>query len=124
MRMHIPYGSPRMSSGAGSRETAIVLGGSVAGLATARLLGRHFARVVVLERDVRPDVTDPEEAFATWERPGVPQFRHSHAFLARLRMILLAHMPDVLDRLRAAGVREIELVETVPPGMRWTQRAD
>jgi 2-polyprenyl-6-methoxyphenol hydroxylase-like FAD-dependent oxidoreductase len=113
-----------MSSGATARETAVVLGGSVAGLATARLLGRHFARVVVLERDERPDVADPEDAFATWQRAGVPQFRHSHAFLARLRMILLAHMPDVLDRLRDRGVREIQLVETVPPGMRWTRRPD
>jgi 2-polyprenyl-6-methoxyphenol hydroxylase-like FAD-dependent oxidoreductase len=120
----IPYGPPTMSGGATARETAVVLGGSVAGLATARLLGRHFARVVVLERDVRADVTDPEDAFATWERPAVPQFRHSHAFLARLRLILLAHMPEVLDRLRACGVREIQLVETVPPGMRWTRRAD
>jgi len=104
--------------------TAVVLGGSVAGLATARLLRRHFARVVVLERDVRPEVAGPEEAFASWERAGVPQFRHSHAFLARLRLVLLAHMPDVLDRLRASGVREIQLVETVPPGMAWTPRAD
>jgi 2-polyprenyl-6-methoxyphenol hydroxylase-like FAD-dependent oxidoreductase len=113
-----------MSSGATAPETAVVLGGSVAGLATARLLGRHYARVVVLERDVRPDVADPEDAFARWERPGVPQFRHSHAFLARLRLILLAHMPEVLDRLRASAVREIELAETVPPGMRWRPRPD
>ena len=113
-----------MSSGPRRRETAIVLGGSVAGLATARLLARHFARIVVLERDTRTDVEVPEAAFGVWERPSVPQFRHSHAFLARLRLILLAHMPDVLDRLRAAAVREIQLVETVPPGMPWTPRSD
>ena len=99
--------------------TAVVLGGSVAGLATARLLARHFDRVIVLERDVRPEVDGPETAFASWQRPGVPQFRHSHAFLARLRLVLLAHMPDVLERLRTAGVREIQLAETVPPGMTW-----
>jgi 2-polyprenyl-6-methoxyphenol hydroxylase-like FAD-dependent oxidoreductase len=104
--------------------TAVVLGGSIAGLAAARLLTRHFARVVVLERDERTDVQIPEAAFASWERPSVPQFRHSHAFLARLRLILLAHMPDVLDRLRANGVREIQLDETVPPGMPWTSRSD
>src|SRR5262249_45098484 len=85
---------------------------------------RHFARVVVLERDERTDVQIAEAAFASWERPSVPQFRHSHAFLARLRLILLAHMPDVLDRLRNAGVREIQLDETVPPGMPWTSRAE
>src|SRR5512144_792773 len=113
-----------MSSGDVRRETAVVLGGSVAGLAAARLLARHFSRVVVLERDSRPDVAIAEAAFAVWDRPSVPQFRHSHAFLARLRLILLAHMPEVLDRLRGAGVREIELAETVPPGMPWAPRPD
>ena len=113
-----------MSFDGETRRTAVILGGSVAGLATARLLARHFDRVVVLERDVRPDVALPEDAFGGWHRPSVPQFRHSHAFLARLRVILLAHMPDVLERLRTAGVREIALTETVPPGMPWTSRSD
>jgi 2-polyprenyl-6-methoxyphenol hydroxylase-like FAD-dependent oxidoreductase len=107
-----------------TQSTAVVLGGSVAGLATARLLANHFQRVVVLERDVRRPVEAPEAAFTAWERPGVPQFRHSHAFLARLRLVLLAHMPDVLERLRANGVREIRLAETVPPGMRWVPAGD
>src|SRR5262245_37981663 len=104
---------------------AVVLGGGIAGLATARLLARHFARVVVLERDVRGDVQDPEEAFRSWKRGGVPQLRHSHAFLARLRLVLLAHLPDVLDRLRARGVREIALADMAPPEMGFrTEPAD
>ncbi len=100
-----------------SPAPAVVLGGGIAGLATARLLSRHFPRVVVLERDVRGEVAEPEEAFRSWRRGGVPQLRHSHAFLARLRLVLLAHMPDVLDRLRAAGVREIGLADMAPPEM-------
>jgi 2-polyprenyl-6-methoxyphenol hydroxylase-like FAD-dependent oxidoreductase len=96
---------------------AVVLGGGVAGLAAARFLARHAARVVVVERDVRPDGGSPEDAFTTWARDGVPQFRHSHAFLARLRVSLLAHLPDVLDLLREVGVREIGLRETAPPGL-------
>src|SRR5215470_10342480 len=88
---------------------AVVLGGGVAGLAAARLLARHFPRVVVLERDRRAATRSAEDAFTSWERAGAPQFRHSHAFLARLRLVLLAHLPDVLERLRAAGVREIGL---------------
>src|SRR5438067_2399720 len=103
---------------------AVVLGGGLAGLAAARLLRRHFPRVVVLERDRRPETAAPEDAFAAWERRGVPQFRHSHAFLARLRVVLLAHLPDVLDRLRAAGVREFGLEEVHPPGVTLTPRAD
>lgn len=94
-----------------------MLGGGVAGLAAARLLSRHYPRVVVLERDVRRDTKGPENAFRDWERGGAPQFRHSHAFLARLRLVLLAHMPEVLDRLRENGVREITLAQTAPPSM-------
>src|SRR5947207_1955254 len=103
---------------------AVVLGGGLAGLAAARLLRRHFPRVVVLERDRRAETADPEDAFADWERPGVPQFRHSHAFLARLRVVLLAHLPDVLDRLRGAGVREFGIDEVTPPGVALAPRAD
>src|SRR5213594_2392530 len=103
---------------------AVVLGGGLAGLAAARLLRRHFPRVVVLERDRRPETASPEDAFASWERRGVPQFRHSHAFLARLRVVLLAHLPDVLDRLRAAGVRELGIDEVTPPGVTLAPRAD
>ena len=109
---------------AASPLPAVVLGGGLAGLAAARLLRRHFPRVVVLERDRRPETASPEDAFAAWERRGVPQFRHSHAFLARLRVVLLAHLPDVLDRLRAAGVREFGLDELTPPGVTLPPRAD
>jgi 2-polyprenyl-6-methoxyphenol hydroxylase-like FAD-dependent oxidoreductase len=103
---------------------AIVLGGGIAGLGAARLLGRHYPEVLVLERDVRDEVHHVEDAFRSWERGGVPQFRHSHAFLARVRLTLLAHMPEVLDRLRLAGVREIGLHESTPPGMTLRPRPD
>jgi 2-polyprenyl-6-methoxyphenol hydroxylase-like FAD-dependent oxidoreductase len=103
---------------------AVVIGGGLAGLAVARLLTRHYPRVCILERDRRPEVASPDDAFTGWERAGVPQFRHSHAFLARLRVVLLAHFPDVLDRLRAAGVREFGLDELTPPGVTLQPRAD
>ena len=108
----------------GAAPPAVVLGGGIAGLAAARLLARRHARVVVLERDRRPEVESAEEAFTGWSRPGVPQFRHSHAFLARLRVVLLAHFPDVLDRLRAAGVREFGLEELTPPAVVLRPRDD
>src|SRR5438094_911389 len=102
---------------AADNPPAIVLGGGIAGLAAARLLTRHYARVVVLERDTRPEAAEPESAFGAWQRRGVPQFRHSHAFLARLRLVLLAHLPEVLDRLRVLGVRELGLAALAPPGV-------
>ena len=110
-----------MSTGGAS---AVVIGGGLAGLAAARLLARRFATVVVLERDRRAEVPSPEDAFSAWERPGVPQFRHSHAFLARLRVVLLAHFPDVLDRLRASSVREFGIGEVTPPGIALAPRPD
>jgi len=105
MARPISYAPRGMSRSATEPAPAVVLGGGIAGLAAARLLTRHYPRVVVLERDHRPRASSPEEAFDCWERPGVPQFRHSHAFLARTRLILLAHLPDVVDRLRAGGSR-------------------
>src|SRR5262245_53955124 len=114
----IAYPRRAMSSEAMNGRPAVVLGGGIAGLAAARLLARRHPRVLVLERDPRAAAATPEDAFATWERAGVPQFRHSHAFLARLRVVLLAHLPDVLDRLRAAGVREFGLDEITPRGVR------
>src|SRR3989442_15787222 len=95
---------------------AVVLGGGLAGLTAARLLRHHFPRVVVLERDRRPE-TAPEGAFAAWERRGVPQFRHSPAFLARLRVGLPAPLPAVLDRPRAAGGPGFGLDRGAPPGL-------
>jgi 2-polyprenyl-6-methoxyphenol hydroxylase-like FAD-dependent oxidoreductase len=124
IRRRMAYGSAGMSTPANGPLPAVVIGGGVAGLAAARLLTRHYAHVIVLERDVRPDVATPEEAFDGWERPGVPQFRHSHAFLARLRVVLLAHLPDVLDRLREVGVRELALDRVSPPSMTLPPRAD
>jgi 2-polyprenyl-6-methoxyphenol hydroxylase-like FAD-dependent oxidoreductase len=125
MGAHIAYPRGRMSSTpAKGSLPAVVLGGGIGGLAAARLLARHYARVLVLERDSRPEAASPEAAFTVWDRPGVPQFRHSHAFLARLRVVLLAHLPDVLDRLRAAGVRELGLSEVTPPGVTLSPRAD
>jgi glycine/D-amino acid oxidase-like deaminating enzyme len=74
---------------------AVVLGGRAAGLTAARLLARAFQRVVVPERD---------------QRGGVPQLRHSHASLARLRLVLLARrVLHLLEPTRALA-RDSELV--------------
>lgn len=99
------------------KRKAIVLGGGISGLGIALLLERRGWRVRVLERDRRPPVSSPEEAFQTWQRPGLPQFRHSHTFLARLTPILREHFPDVLRVLRASGTVEIPLTVGTPPSL-------
>ncbi len=91
----------------------IVVGGGIAGLGTALACARDGHQVTVLERDDTPMPADPDAAFA-WQRTGAPQVRHSHAFLARLRNVLLDRAPDVLDALFAAGATEIDFTANLP----------
>ena len=86
---------------------ALVVGGSVAGLASALTLARSGHHVTVLERDRLPqpsDHLDLDAAFAA-ERRGAPQAHQTHGFLARLVVELRRSLPDVLDALMAAGCR-------------------
>jgi 2-polyprenyl-6-methoxyphenol hydroxylase-like FAD-dependent oxidoreductase len=93
----------------------IVVGGGVAGLATALALSRDGHTVRVLERDATPLPASPVEAFERWERRGAPQVWHSHAFLARLRNLLLERAPDVLDALYAHGAYDLRFHDYLPP---------
>ena len=91
----------------------VIVGGGVAGLGSALTLSRVGHRVTVLERDATPLPANPDAAFA-WDRRGAPQVRHSHAFLARLRNLLVERHPDVLAALLAAGATEMAFAEHLP----------
>ena len=97
----------------------VVIGGGVAGLATALQLGRAGHDVVVIERDDTPMPATADEAFE-WNRRGAPQVRHSHAFLARLRNLLRDHQPDILEALLAEGATEMRFGDSLPPEMEFT----
>ena len=99
--------------------SVVVIGGGVAGLATALQLGRAGHEVTVIERDDTPMPATADEAFE-WNRRGAPQVRHSHAFLARLRNLLRDHQPDILETLLAEGATEMRFGEGVPPEMDFT----
>jgi 2-polyprenyl-6-methoxyphenol hydroxylase-like FAD-dependent oxidoreductase len=75
---------------------AVVIGGSMAGLLTARILADHFDRVSVVERDGLVDTLEPPAV-----RKGVPQGRHVHGFWARgldyLERILPGLRNDLVD---------------------------
>lgn len=103
---------------------AVVIGGSVAGLAAAIGLARRSWHVTVVERDLAPDTNDGDEAFVSWDRRNVPQFRQPHSFSARSRNLLLEHVPEVVDWLRADGIPEINLFKMLAPPELWSDGDD
>lgn len=86
---------------------AIVIGGSMAGLLTARVLSKHFTQVTLLERD---HVNDQPEA-----RKGQPQTRHLHGLLAKGLETMLTYFPTLVADLQAGGA----MVTDMGQGMRW-----
>jgi 2-polyprenyl-6-methoxyphenol hydroxylase-like FAD-dependent oxidoreductase len=106
-------------------KRAAVLGGGVAGLASAIALAREGWSVTVVERDAGPDPgSDGDGAFQTWTRPGVPQFRQAHGFSARARNLLLARIPDAVDAMRADGVEELNIFRLLAPPELWREEDD
>lgn len=89
------------------REKVIVIGAGIGGLCTAMMLAPSGREVIVLERDGPVETADPNELFNSWKRVGVGHLRQSHAFLARLRTIMKAEHPRLLDQLKDLGVREL-----------------
>ena len=92
----------------------VIAGAGIAGLAGALALARDGHAVTIVERDATPMPSTADEAFTAWARRGAPQVRHSHAFLARLRNLLVDRAPDVLQQLLAAGATEIRFTEHLP----------
>ena len=93
---------------------AVVIGASIAGLAAALALAERGAEVIIVEADPGPDSDDLESAFFRWSRRRVPQSRHSHAFLARLRNMLLVAYPDFYSTLLESGAIELRLLDAPP----------
>ncbi|WP_342800910.1 FAD-dependent monooxygenase [Nocardia sp. No.11] len=89
--------NPRTDIGRGRRGHAVVLGASMAGLLTARILSEAFDSVTVLERD---DLSAPGD------RRGVPQGRHVHALLARGKQNIESLFPGITAELLADGAVE------------------
>lgn len=78
-----------------STRRAVVIGGSLAGLVTARVLHETFDEVIVLDRDTLPGTAV--------NRRGAPQGRHAHGLLARGVTALDELFDGFTDEIVAAG---------------------
>lgn len=93
--------TPELSPAASGRTSgfggghAVVIGAGMAGLVTARILARHFARITIVERDRLPD---PAEA-----RRSVPQGRHYHLLLGAGIDIVANLFPGIIEELIEGG---------------------
>ncbi len=91
----------------------VVTGGGMAGLTSAMLLAEDGHEVTVLERDPSP-IPSPTEAWESWTRRGVAQFRMVHFFQPRFRMEAERALPRVVTALEGAGALRLNFVEGAP----------
>jgi 2-polyprenyl-6-methoxyphenol hydroxylase-like FAD-dependent oxidoreductase len=82
-------------------ERAIVVGGSIAGLMTARVLADHFEKVLVLERDHIAE----EPAI----HKSIPQGNHLHALLLGGQQVLSRLYPHFTDKLQSLGAVRLRM---------------
>lgn len=86
-------------------RTALVLGASMAGLWTARVLADHFDQVVLVERDRLPVDATP--------RPGAPQARQYHILLLRGLQIMQQLFPGLEQELISSGAAPFDVTGDV-----------
>ena len=84
-------------------------------------LARRGWEATVVERDAPPSTDDGDAAFLVWERRSVPQFRQPHGFSARSRNLLLSYIPEVVERLVADGIEEVNFFRLLAPPDLWSE---
>ncbi len=87
---------------------AIIIGGSIGGLLTARVLSSYFNHVTLLERDT---ITHSHPK----ARKGQPQARHLHGLLATGREVMTRYFPDLPQALVENGAVVGDFAQT----MQW-----
>jgi 2-polyprenyl-6-methoxyphenol hydroxylase-like FAD-dependent oxidoreductase len=92
----------------------VIVGAGIGGLVTALMLGRAGHEVVVCERDASPVPADADEMWSSWARPGTPQARLGHTFLAGFRRMLEERLPDVVQDVFSAGAQRWDVASEMP----------
>ncbi|GGW24147.1 FAD-dependent oxidoreductase [Streptomyces xantholiticus] len=80
---------------------AVVIGGGLAGMLAAGVLGEYVDEVLVIERDVLPD--------GPRSRKSLPQAHHAHLLWSGGARAIESLLPGTTDRWLAAGARRIAL---------------
>ncbi len=94
----------------------VVTGGGMAGLTAAMLLADDGHEVTVLERDPAP--APPScDAWESWARRGVNQFRLLHFLHPRYRIEVEKALPRVITALEEAGALRLNVVAGAPAEM-------
>ena len=81
-------------------DRAIVIGGSIAGLLSARVLADYFERVTIIDRDILPDTPQA--------RRGVPQSVQPHVLFTKGYRILGEFFPGIEKQLETNGALTID----------------
>jgi 2-polyprenyl-6-methoxyphenol hydroxylase and related FAD-dependent oxidoreductases len=87
------------------KQHAIVLGGSLTGLLTARVLSQYYAQVTIIEKDT---VHREPEA-----RKGQPQTRHLHGLLPKGLHIMSGYFAGLLDEITSYGAKVLDFGESM-----------
>jgi 2-polyprenyl-6-methoxyphenol hydroxylase-like FAD-dependent oxidoreductase len=92
----------------------VVLGAGLNGLSTAMLMAADGHTVTVLERDPAEPPAAVDDAWETWERRGVTQFRLPHFMLPRWRAVMERELPEVIAALEAWGGLRLNMLTELP----------
>ncbi|WP_051469156.1 FAD-binding oxidoreductase [Mycolicibacterium tusciae] len=85
------------------RGTAVVIGGSIAGIAAAKVLTESFDRVIVLEKDGRHSRREG--------RPGAAQGWHLHHLLTAGQIEMERIFPGIVDDMVREGAFKVDMAD-------------